>query len=521
MAMTCPRRPDSVHQGKNGFREAGHPPANQDNPDDITIRNVRLAQYILANTGTYIPSPETLRKLGESKSPPPETVDSVTEKIKQLKRQHRKDLENLFKFQLSEYRQELVDHRISHDVSAYMDIDESYPDQVEFRKALQDLDKEVLEMDHFKRDAEDALSTFRHAYLKTLISLVKKRSVLESQDTAARRKRDAWFPQSEQQYHNITDREAQLRVARFLTSSSQEQEKMRDEFGWAYRAVHPLLIIYKNNISFKSEVDNAMSGLNVPDPRRRSSIKQPGDVPPASPACTTIHLALAIVMIYAVCCATVPLTARTMRGCPIVADAVSDQPRWPNCELVLGGKSPTSTASKLYISPSWAYPSLHHHHAAMAPAGPGSNSPVPVLSDISTIIHNLILDMKALEAALQRWSCAQASTEDVSNCYVQFGVEFNAVLNAFEGYDIPTNDLQAIPSQLRSALEECLGEAPSYDGLDRYLPEIRRLLAEVLRGLRAKQPAWRNALDRPPIVASNRSYTNSPAGARSSSGLLP
>ncbi|KAG9312789.1 hypothetical protein JVU11DRAFT_6203 [Chiua virens] len=450
MAMTCPRRPDSVHQGKNGFREAGHPPANQDNPDDITIRNVRLAQYILANTGTYIPSPETLRKLGESKSPPPETVDSVTEKIKQLKRQHRKDLENLFKFQLSEYRQELVDHRISHDVSAYMDIDESYPDQVEFRKALQDLDKEVLEMDHFKRDAEDALSTFRHAYLKTLISLVKKRSVLESQDTAARRKRDAWFPQSEQQYHNITDRDAQLRVARFLTSSSQEQEKMRDEFGWAYRAVHPLLIIYKNNISFKSEVDNAMSGLNVPDPRRRSSIKQPGDVPPAS---------------------------------------------------------------RLKV--------LHHHHAAMAPAGPGSNSPVPVLSDISTIIHNLILDMKALEAALQRWSCAQASTEDVSNCYVQFGVEFNAVLNAFEGYDIPTNDLQAIPSQLRSALEECLGEVPSYDGLDRYLPEIRRLLAEVLRGLRAKQPAWRNALDRPPIVASNRSYTNSPAGARSSSGLLP
>lgn len=46
--------------------------------------------------------------------------------------------------------------------------------------------------------------------------------------------------------------------------------------------------------------------------------------------------------------------------------------------------------------------------------------------------------MKALEAALHRWSCAQAKPEDVSNCYVQFGVEFNALVHAFEGYDIPT-----------------------------------------------------------------------------------
>ena len=76
----------------------------------------------------------------------------------------------------------------------------------------------------------------------------------------------------------------------------------------------------------------------------------------------------------------------------------------------------------------------------MAPAGPGSlghHSP-NVLADVPTIVHNLIRDMKTLEAALHRWSCAQASPEDVSDCYVQFGVEFNAVIHAFEAYDIPT-----------------------------------------------------------------------------------
>lgn len=60
-----------------------------------------------------------------------------------------------------------------------------------------------------------------------------------------------------------------------------------------------------------------------------------------------------------------------------------------------------------------------------------------VTTDVPTIVHNLICDMKALEAALFRWSGGEASPDDVSKCYVQFGVEFNAVVRAFEGYNIP------------------------------------------------------------------------------------
>jgi len=122
-------------------------------------------------------------------------------------------------------------------------------------------------------------------------------------------------------------------------------------------------------------------------------------------------------------------------------------------------------------------------------SGSGSSS----YPEVPMIVHNLIRDMKALESALHRWSRGQATSQDVSDCYVQFGVEFNAVVHAFESYDIPTSDLRAIPTQLRSALEECLGEHPSLSALDRYLPDIRRLLGDVLHGLRAKQPAWRNA----------------------------
>lgn len=143
-------------------------------------------------------------------------------------------------------------------------------------------------MDRFKRDADDAVSTLRYIYLKTLIPLVAKRNALKAQDKTARQKRDAWFPQTPLQYHHITERDVQLRVARFLTSTTTEQEKMMDEFGWPYRAVQPLLSAFKTDVrrstvflmgsvfkfrqlTFKNEVNGAITGLYVSDPRRRGT----------------------------------------------------------------------------------------------------------------------------------------------------------------------------------------------------------------------------------------------------------
>lgn len=103
-------------------------------------------------------------------------------------------------------------------------------------------------MDRFKRDMDDTLSTLRYTYLKTLMNLVIRRNVLKTQDKATRQMRDAWFPQTIEQYHQITERDVQLRVARFLTGSTTEQEKLMDEFGWPYRAVQSLLSVYKTNV---------------------------------------------------------------------------------------------------------------------------------------------------------------------------------------------------------------------------------------------------------------------------------
>jgi len=123
-------------------------------------------------------------------------------------------------------------------------------------------------MDRFKRDMDDAFATLRYTHLKTLTQLIAKRNALKAIDKTAQQKRDQWFPQTPLQYHAITERDVQLRVARFLASSTTDQERMMDEFKWPYRAVQPLLSAFKSDPVFKNDVASAID-IVVADPRRR------------------------------------------------------------------------------------------------------------------------------------------------------------------------------------------------------------------------------------------------------------
>ncbi|KAI6167250.1 hypothetical protein EDD17DRAFT_1539278 [Pisolithus thermaeus] len=118
-------------------------------------------------------------------------------------------------------------------------------------------------------------------------------------------------------------------------------------------------------------------------------------------------------------------------------------------------------------------------------------------SDVTMAVHNLIRSMKAIQESLRLWSLSQATPEQVSDCYMHFGVQFNAIVKAFEGYGIGTGDLHPIPASLRTALEDLLGEDPSQAALAVYMPEIRGLLYELLQGLKAKQAAWKAAKSDP------------------------
>lgn len=119
---------------------------------------------------------------------------------------------------------------------------------------LQELYSDGRPMKRFQHDTDDALSQLRYSYFKQLLQLLGKRRAFKAQESNARKQREAHFPQSLAEYHDIPERETQLRIARFLLASNTEQERMMDHYGWSSRATQPLSSAFKTNVSYTFDV---------------------------------------------------------------------------------------------------------------------------------------------------------------------------------------------------------------------------------------------------------------------------
>ncbi|KAG1877194.1 hypothetical protein F4604DRAFT_1580871 [Suillus subluteus] len=251
------RQPKETNKGKNGFRER-HIPLHSANPDDLAISRHHFAQYVLASKGRIL----VLQLKSTPNAAPVETLAIVDDKIKELKRQHQEDIELLTAFQAAEYRQEVLNRYNCIDDSM-MGVDTEDLIQVDYLAALNELYNDARPMKRFQHDMDDALSQIRYNYLKSLLPLLTQRRTLKSRETHIRRQRDAQFPQSIEEYHNIPERDIQLRIARFLLRSSSEQEKMMGDYGWVWRAVNPLVSAFKANVSYITKCKNANADVNL------------------------------------------------------------------------------------------------------------------------------------------------------------------------------------------------------------------------------------------------------------------
>ncbi|KAF7369790.1 Bud site selection protein 6 [Mycena venus] len=111
--------------------------------------------------------------------------------------------------------------------------------------------------------------------------------------------------------------------------------------------------------------------------------------------------------------------------------------------------------------------------------------------DVPTAVHNLLLSTKQLQKILTQWSLGQVSETQVSDVYVQIGTDFNTAIQAFAYHRIELSEIHSVPQELRTVLEQCLAEDPSPQVLSMFMPEVKQVLVKLLRGLQAKQEAWR------------------------------
>ncbi|RDB15933.1 hypothetical protein Hypma_003595 [Hypsizygus marmoreus] len=117
--------------------------------------------------------------------------------------------------------------------------------------------------------------------------------------------------------------------------------------------------------------------------------------------------------------------------------------------------------------------------------------------DVPGSVRNLLLSTKRLQEKLGLWSVGQATEGQVSDAYVQIGTDLNATIRAFAYHNIDLSDVHTVPQELRTVLEQCLGEDPSPAILENYMPQVRQVLYKLLKGLQARQEAWKATGGRP------------------------
>ncbi|KAL4250489.1 hypothetical protein ABKN59_006966 [Abortiporus biennis] len=110
---------------------------------------------------------------------------------------------------------------------------------------------------------------------------------------------------------------------------------------------------------------------------------------------------------------------------------------------------------------------------------------------VESAVTRLLVAIKQLLECLTQWSTQQASEAQVSDVYVRLGNDFNAAAAAFATFGIDMSELLMVPDDLRQVLEACLAEEATPENLEIFLPDVRKIITNLLQGLRGKQTQYR------------------------------
>jgi hypothetical protein len=281
------RRPKIIYKGRNGFTEPSVP-LTDPGKKLFGATNLRLTQHVLSHQGSYFPScvstqpsPRPLHSEAErsfftqphSASHAAQDDDDVRARLKDAQREHVRDLQGLYALHAEEYHREAMDRYLSRDdeTAYWAQCEEDAPDWAQlqvrllkiknhgfrancWRAAAQKLYEDTRRTHPLLQEWSNAVSHARYAHLRTAVPLLAHRAALGEREDAERKRRDAQFPATKEEWRACARREAQLRVARFLMLGHGELERAERErlmaaFGWAWRQVKPLCDVYENDVS--------------------------------------------------------------------------------------------------------------------------------------------------------------------------------------------------------------------------------------------------------------------------------
>lgn len=109
------------------------------------------------------------------------------------------------------------------------------------------------------------------------------------------------------------------------------------------------------------------------------------------------------------------------------------------------------------------------------------------MNTIESSVTRLLVSTKHLLESLTQWARQEADDKFVSDAYVKLGNDFRAATRAFSAARVDISDLGDVPRLLRIVLESALSDSPTQENLERFLPNIRNIIVNLLQSLKQKQ----------------------------------
>jgi len=134
--------------------------------------------------------------------------------------------------------------------------------------------------------------------------------------------------------------------------------------------------------------------------------------------------------------------------------------------------------------------------------------------EVGSSTTRLLISISTLMESLTKWSEQRITDMDVCDAYTELGNNFNTVLAAFAAHNIEMKDLYSVPEDLRRVLETCLIEDPRPGNLQPYLPDLRKVITNLLQGLRSKQAIYRGVVSGPRYRSRKGLHQNNPDASR-------
>ncbi|RDX50835.1 hypothetical protein OH76DRAFT_1455140 [Lentinus brumalis] len=267
------RNPKAIYRGHNGFTQqvdvkmSGLAQSSQvnlhavaANPKGVSkeerrelqdaIQRRQIVEDMMELKGTFFPGLDAIKQANEE----PETSAAVKERMLQLQKKHTEEVRTLYEWHAQDYYDEMLDMTRSQNDYDDPDVEAFY----QTSRSCYDL----------AASFDDELDRHHYAYLSTMIPLAAHRNLLRAREDAAQKWRDQQFPATIAAFHNNPSKEAQLRIAKFLTTDETGQERFLTEYGWTWRQVTPLINEYKQNQVFQAEVLRLLRDLEARDPRK-------------------------------------------------------------------------------------------------------------------------------------------------------------------------------------------------------------------------------------------------------------